>query len=422
MIPRERAATSQSRGDKSWQPNVATIHADVSGLMSEEEWLSLLEAEQEDRDVGDILAELLDRVMDGCLKADVVQQLVPFVVAQARDAILHIAQWRFLARDEGDLDLKDEDGTWQEDEEPEPLTTDSWAQGCVPTQHACLSPAEGEVSGAQNQCQQGRQDPLVVAETVSPQWSIQVTSTSAILPVPGSPRPESLPDKVAIAPWSPKGKSPHAESLPFQPARPLSPCPSPGQPEQRWYPLWSPHRDAEGSSKVRVSSHMPLHLSPSCASVAMMHPGPKQKVPNTTPGVPRLGSHCRPERWIWPQVEVLDPKAKPLAHPYGARWHSRSSEPGSPRLPRGPVPMRRTQLQAPRAASLQPTGHLPKPLGSAWLAPGVTIRWGTSVKQEVKEEEEEEKAEEAKQDLRPIHPAVPLPAIAARQVTGEGKD
>ncbi|XP_054028082.1 uncharacterized protein C2orf81 homolog [Dryobates pubescens] len=262
MIPRERAATSKSRVDKPQQPVVATSHADVvSGLLPQDEWLSLLEAEQGDRDVGDTLAELLDRVMDGCLKADVAQQLVPFVVAQARDAILHIAQWRFLARDEGDSDLKDADGTWQEDEEPEPPTTDSWARGCVPTQRAHLSPGEGE-------------------------------------------------------------------------------------------------------------------------------------------------------------VEVLDPKDKPLAHPYGARWHRRGSERGSSRLPQGSVPTRGTQLQVPPPGSSQPIGHLPQPLGSVRLAPGVTVRWDAGVKQEV---EEDEKEEETEQSLRPIHPTVLLPAMATRQATGESK-
>ncbi|XP_068005832.1 uncharacterized protein C2orf81 homolog [Melanerpes formicivorus] len=439
MIPRERAATSKSRVDKSRQPVVATSHADVvSGLLPQDEWLSLLEAEQGDSAVGDILAELLDRVMDGCLKADVAQQLVPFVVAQARDAILHIAQWRFLARDEGDSDLKDADGTWQEDEEPEPLTTDSWAQGCVPIQRARLSPGEGEVSGAQTLWQQEKQDPPVVAETeahpVSPQHSIQVPNTSATLPVQGPSHPQGLPDKVAIAPRSPEGKPPRALSLlpqpaprPRRPARPPDPCPSPGQPEQGWHPLWSPHRDAEAwqgarshrsRSLARGRSQVSPLPSPSRASLTTMWPRPKQKGANTTPGVPRLGFQRRPEHWIWPQVEVLDPKDKLLAHPYGALWHRRGSERGSSRLPQGSVPTRGTQLQVRPPGSPQPIGHLPQPLGSVRLAPGVTLRWDTGVKQEV---EEDEKEEETEQSLRPIHPTVLLPAMAARQATGESK-
>lgn len=76
MTPRERVATSKSRGEKSRLPTVATARADVvPGRLPEAEWLSLLEAEQRDRDAGDILAELLGRVMDECTKADVARQV-----------------------------------------------------------------------------------------------------------------------------------------------------------------------------------------------------------------------------------------------------------------------------------------------------------------------------------------------------------
>lgn len=76
MTPRERVATSKSRGEKSRLPTVATARADVvPGRLPEAEWLSLLEAERRDRDAGDILAELLGRVMDECTKADVARQV-----------------------------------------------------------------------------------------------------------------------------------------------------------------------------------------------------------------------------------------------------------------------------------------------------------------------------------------------------------
>lgn len=196
MTPRERAATSKSRGEKSRPPTIATVRADiVPGRLPEAEWLSLLRAEQRDEDVGDILAELLGRVMDECSKAYAAQQVstprpcfwgdpgtwgecgslaapapwrrttpwaqgaewgaqrwlcpqcVPFTVGQARDALLQIAQWRFLARDEGETDLEG-DSAWREDEEPEPCTVDSWAQGSVPVLCAHLSPCPGEVRQA----------------------------------------------------------------------------------------------------------------------------------------------------------------------------------------------------------------------------------------------------------------------------------
>lgn len=76
MTPRERAATSKSRGERSRPPTVTAARADiVPGRLPEEEWLSLLRAEQSDEDVGDILAELLGRVMDECSKAYAAQQV-----------------------------------------------------------------------------------------------------------------------------------------------------------------------------------------------------------------------------------------------------------------------------------------------------------------------------------------------------------
>ncbi|XP_058285168.1 uncharacterized protein C2orf81 homolog isoform X4 [Hylobates moloch] len=82
-----------------------------------------------------------------------VPQCIPFTISEAREAMLQITEWRFLARDEGESAVA-EDPTWGEDEEPSPCTTDSWAQGSVPVLHAPTSEGlenfQGEVhsSGA----------------------------------------------------------------------------------------------------------------------------------------------------------------------------------------------------------------------------------------------------------------------------------
>ncbi|XP_075004386.1 uncharacterized protein C2orf81 homolog isoform X2 [Calonectris borealis] len=448
MTPRERAAASKSRGEKSRPPTVAAARADVvPGRLPEAEWLQLLAAERGDGDTADILAELLGRVMDECSKANVARQCVPFTVGQARDALLQIAQWRFLVRDEGETDPEG-DGAWQEDEEPEPLTTDSWAQGSVPVLRVRLSPCPGEVSGAWAPCQGGRQDPPVEAEAgatpAQPLCPGQVPTAGTVLPVPGPSRPEE-----AIAPCPPDGKPPRARPLlprpaPLCPARPPAPCPPPGpaeppgQPEEGWHPPRSSHGDVEGSGVAGVSSHRPPLPPPSCTSPVKIRPGrpprstgAKREGSGAVLGVPRLGPGSRPERWITPQVEVLDPgaEAKLPARPQGARWRSRAPQLGSSRLPRGPVTMAGGQLQPPPLGSPRPPSPVPwqlgSLLGSAQLAPGVTVRWGGRVKRGVcipaHGEEEEEETGEAKRDLRPIRPAVPFPAIAARQVTGDGE-
>ncbi|XP_064304798.1 uncharacterized protein C2orf81 homolog isoform X1 [Phalacrocorax carbo] len=410
MTPRERAAAPRSRGEKARPPPITTARADVvPGRLPEAEWLSLLAGERGDGDVADVLAELLDRVMDGCSKAHAARQCVPFTVGQARDALLHIAQWRFLARDEGETGPEG-DGTWQEDDEPEPCATDSWAPGSVPVLRVHQAPCPGEVSSAQPLCPS------------------HVPTAGTILPVPGPSRPQLLLDEVAIAPRPPKGKPPRTrpplpQSAPLCPARPPAPCPPPRQPEEGW--RLSP-RDVEGSSVVGVSSHRPPLPPPSCASLAKIRPGrpagstgAKREGSSTALGVPRLGPRSQPERWIRPQVEVLDlgTEAKPPARPQGAHRCRRGPELGT---------MARTQLQPSHPGSPQPPGPVPWQLGSlldsARLAPGVTVRWGGSVKRglRIPAHGEEEEVGEAKRDLRPIHPTVPFPAVAAREVTGDG--
>ncbi|XP_054059110.1 uncharacterized protein C2orf81 homolog [Rissa tridactyla] len=444
MTPRERAATSKSRGERSRPPTVTAARADiVPGRLPEEEWLSLLRAEQSDEDVGDILAELLGRVMDECSKAYAAQQCVPFTVGQVRDALLQIAQWRFLARDEGESDTEG-DGSWQEDEEPEPCTADSWAQGSVPVLCTRLSPCPGEVSGAQPPRQHGRQDPPATAEPGAPPTQPlcpgQVTTTSTVLPAPGPSRPELLRDKAVIATQPPEGKHPQAwpplrRPALLCPARPPAPCPPWVPAEPLGQPEQGSHGDMEGRGMAGSSSHRPPLLPPSCASMETIQPGRprrsvgvKQEGTGTILGVPRLGPGRRPERWIRPQVEVLDPgaEAKPPVCSRGARWHSRGQEPGNSPLSQGLAAAGGRWLQPCPPGSPQPRSSLPRQLGSlldsAQLAPGVTIRWGGSVKRGLcipvhgEEEEEEETGY-----LRPICPTVPFPAIAAREVTGDGE-
>lgn len=57
--------------------------------------------------------------------------------------MLQVAAWRFLARDEGDAELRG-DGAWQEDEEPAPCAIDTWAQGSVPVLQEHPSPRPGD--------------------------------------------------------------------------------------------------------------------------------------------------------------------------------------------------------------------------------------------------------------------------------------
>ncbi|RMC14603.1 hypothetical protein DUI87_09701 [Hirundo rustica rustica] len=91
---------------------------------------------REPLDVRPILDELLERVLSECALAAAARQRVPFTVSRARDAILFVAEWKFLARDEGDPAFEgdpepERDGVWSEDEEPQTCPLDSWTRGVV---------------------------------------------------------------------------------------------------------------------------------------------------------------------------------------------------------------------------------------------------------------------------------------------------
>ncbi|XP_017524218.1 uncharacterized protein C2orf81 homolog isoform X1 [Manis javanica] len=135
---RDRGVT-RSKAEKARPPTVPVQQVDiVPGWLTEAEWMALTAVEEGEDVVGDILADLLARVMDSAFKVYLTQQCIPFTVSQAREAMLQITEWRFLARDEGESSVA-EDPTWGEDEEPSTCATDSWAQGSVPVLHAPAS-------------------------------------------------------------------------------------------------------------------------------------------------------------------------------------------------------------------------------------------------------------------------------------------
>ncbi|XP_047601530.1 uncharacterized protein C2orf81 homolog isoform X1 [Lutra lutra] len=135
---RDRGVT-RSKAEKTRPPTVQAPQVDiVPGRLTEAEWMALMALEEGEDVVGDILADLLARVMDSAFKVYLTQQCIPFTISQAREAMLQITEWRFLARDEGESAVA-EDPTWGEDEEPLACTTDAWAQGSVPVLHAAAS-------------------------------------------------------------------------------------------------------------------------------------------------------------------------------------------------------------------------------------------------------------------------------------------
>ncbi|XP_058406875.1 uncharacterized protein C2orf81 homolog isoform X1 [Diceros bicornis minor] len=157
---RDRGVT-RSKAEKVRPPTVLVPQVEVvPGRLTEAEWMALTALEEGEDIVGDILADLLARVMGSAFKVYLTQQCVPFTISQAREAMLQIIEWRFLARDEGESAVA-EDPTWGEDEEPSACTTDAWAQGSVPVLRAPSSVGleetfQGEDQGIVDQIPLGR--------------------------------------------------------------------------------------------------------------------------------------------------------------------------------------------------------------------------------------------------------------------------
>ncbi|XP_056397912.1 uncharacterized protein C2orf81 homolog [Hyla sarda] len=136
-----RVAAPKSRGDKSRSVTVAPLPQVaidiIPGRFTEDDWMSMVMAEDEEGVVGDLVDALMDRVMEECLMVHLQHQLIPYTVSQAREAMVQMVQWTFVARDEGD---KEPDIGMSGQEEPQPCPHDSWAQGCVPVTKPASTP------------------------------------------------------------------------------------------------------------------------------------------------------------------------------------------------------------------------------------------------------------------------------------------
>nr|XP_016853266.1 PREDICTED: uncharacterized protein C2orf81 homolog isoform X1 [Anolis carolinensis] len=143
-LPRPRGP-SQVPGGARPAPTVPVPQVEiVPGRLCEGDWVSMLSYEEAEDSVADLLAVMLDQVMEECYKVYLDRQCIPYVINQAREAMIQIIEWRFLVRDEGEVDVPT-DPTWQEDEEPVPGITDCWAQGSVPVVQTTPAPLESEV-------------------------------------------------------------------------------------------------------------------------------------------------------------------------------------------------------------------------------------------------------------------------------------
>lgn len=130
-----RSTVAKSRAEKGGKSATtatpAITHEIVSGKLNDQDWNAMLDVDEGDDFIIDIVEDVCSTALDIIFSNYIENQLVPYTVLQAKDAIIQIIEWQFLSRDEGEKGI-DNDPGWVQDEEPEPAVTDCWAQGSVP--------------------------------------------------------------------------------------------------------------------------------------------------------------------------------------------------------------------------------------------------------------------------------------------------
>ncbi|XP_039920057.1 uncharacterized protein C2orf81 homolog [Hirundo rustica] len=291
---------------------------------------------REPLDVRPILDELLERVLSECALAAAARQRVPFTVSRARDAILFVAEWKFLARDEGDPAFEgdpepERDGVWSEDEEPQTCPLDSWTRGVVfVDDESSLSSDEGSFEDLPATAE--AESPLVCPDTVPdtvpvlvvPVSPEQVPAAAAAqdlgadiaAPVPGPPSPEPpvasrSPERVRRLSRDPArggilSKPPGRSRRPSRPPRPgpapldapRPRAPPPAAPSEP--PAQAAQASAEGTASVGHQAPPP----PPSARPSLAPMQPRRASRGT--GVPRPGPRRGAALRVLPEVKVVD--------------------------------------------------------------------------------------------------------------------
>lgn len=133
MASKANIAKSRAEKGKATSATPAIAHEIIPGKYNDHEWNFMVDRDDADEYVLDIVEDVCSSALDIIYQNYIEKQLVPYTVSQAKDAILQIVEWQFLSRDEGEQEVETIPG-WMQDEEPEPASTDCWAQGSVPKQ------------------------------------------------------------------------------------------------------------------------------------------------------------------------------------------------------------------------------------------------------------------------------------------------
>ncbi|XP_029916398.1 uncharacterized protein C2orf81 homolog isoform X2 [Myripristis murdjan] len=262
----------------------AEVEEIIPGRLTQAQWMDMLRQEEAEDIVGEIMEDLLSRVMEGCFQAYIENQLAPFSISWAKACLVQVLEWQFLHRDEGE---GPKEASRTEDSEPLPAITDPWAEGCVPviniTPPSHPAPqqdvAVNQVAG-QTEPRANKQCQFIAQTRISPNQSVENK---------GPNKPTDHQSRRVLTPLPPL-KSNHKKGRQIH--KPSS--------SRTQKPPWSTSSSAERkdtATKSENTEHSPAVCTDRLESVPLRKEHRR---------LPKLNHACLPQHCVSPQYEIVD--------------------------------------------------------------------------------------------------------------------
>uniref|UniRef100_A0A665T8K3 Uncharacterized protein n=1 Tax=Echeneis naucrates TaxID=173247 RepID=A0A665T8K3_ECHNA len=300
-----RSQTDRSRRMSAVQmspppPQELEVEGVIPGRLTLAQWTDMMAQEDAEEAVGELMDELMSRVMEGCLKVYIERQLAPFSASWAMNYLTQILQQQILCPDEGE----GPEGVCEtEDSEPVATIPDAWAQGCVPVVSAIPRPHPVE-----------EQVLLNFFFNVKSSLHIYLLYEADILLVPAQTEAQvNHKCKLSLRNSSPMQYE--NETSPREPAsdkqcRVLSPRPPPKTDRKKrqqvsLLPKPVPDKLLPVLSCSAEKTNVDIHVRNRVYSIYGHMTGPLHQ-PKNCQSIPKLDPSCLPQHSIFPQYEIVD--------------------------------------------------------------------------------------------------------------------
>ncbi|TGZ75502.1 hypothetical protein CRM22_000342 [Opisthorchis felineus] len=117
---------SRTRTEKA-KPQPLTIFPEK---ITQASWINFLDAEESEDLASQICSELLDCTLNEIFKVYIQNQVIPYTVYQAEQALLQLLELEFFTNASSELDIF-QSASWQQDQVAQACKIDSWAQGAI---------------------------------------------------------------------------------------------------------------------------------------------------------------------------------------------------------------------------------------------------------------------------------------------------